>query len=415
MQKVGRNDPCPCGSGHKYKKCCLQKSTIFRLDTVQIRRTEGEMTDALTDFVKAEYGVNVIQEAWREFTLWPDSPMKMAGGEVSTIFLMWFHYNWIPGNTDRAGSKQPKMSIALQYLERYRYKLTSLKQCFIEAMCAQHYSYFIVTETEPGVSMTLSNIMLQQNVTVLERQASETLKKGNIIYTRVITLDVSVMVGAAPMVIPNSRFNALIDMRSRLSGGHSIVPDFLVEHERALRRVYLDAKVVFENTAVPQVTNSDGERLTLVRLHYDLQCTAIDAFHALKSLAMTKDGSEFLDDADYDPEGNLVKVEFPWLKQRQKQRSQWKNTVLGRFTITGKKLVVDVNSQARTDIIKRKITKRLKQKATFKHIVLESVEDLMAESEGSKGHPPLNQPQGLVQSAETQAAIADFLKKHWGD
>jgi hypothetical protein len=22
-QKPGRNDPCPCGSGRKYKKCCL--------------------------------------------------------------------------------------------------------------------------------------------------------------------------------------------------------------------------------------------------------------------------------------------------------------------------------------------------------------------------------------------------------
>jgi len=21
--KVGRNDPCPCGSGNKFKKCCL--------------------------------------------------------------------------------------------------------------------------------------------------------------------------------------------------------------------------------------------------------------------------------------------------------------------------------------------------------------------------------------------------------
>ena len=21
-KKVGRNDPCPCGSGKKYKKCC---------------------------------------------------------------------------------------------------------------------------------------------------------------------------------------------------------------------------------------------------------------------------------------------------------------------------------------------------------------------------------------------------------
>lgn len=24
MAKIGRNDPCPCGSGRKYKQCCLQ-------------------------------------------------------------------------------------------------------------------------------------------------------------------------------------------------------------------------------------------------------------------------------------------------------------------------------------------------------------------------------------------------------
>ena len=24
-QKVGRNDPCPCGSGKKFKKCCMDK------------------------------------------------------------------------------------------------------------------------------------------------------------------------------------------------------------------------------------------------------------------------------------------------------------------------------------------------------------------------------------------------------
>ncbi|MFM9942071.1 MAG: SEC-C metal-binding domain-containing protein [Hyphomicrobiaceae bacterium] len=23
LGKTGRNDPCPCGSGQKYKKCCL--------------------------------------------------------------------------------------------------------------------------------------------------------------------------------------------------------------------------------------------------------------------------------------------------------------------------------------------------------------------------------------------------------
>jgi len=26
MSKVGRNSPCPCGSGKKYKKCCIDKN-----------------------------------------------------------------------------------------------------------------------------------------------------------------------------------------------------------------------------------------------------------------------------------------------------------------------------------------------------------------------------------------------------
>ena len=25
LKKVGRNDPCPCGSGKKFKKCCMGK------------------------------------------------------------------------------------------------------------------------------------------------------------------------------------------------------------------------------------------------------------------------------------------------------------------------------------------------------------------------------------------------------
>ena len=24
-KKIGRNDPCPCGSGKKYKHCCMKK------------------------------------------------------------------------------------------------------------------------------------------------------------------------------------------------------------------------------------------------------------------------------------------------------------------------------------------------------------------------------------------------------
>ena len=31
-KKVGPNDPCPCGSGKKYKKCCMQKDKAAGLE-----------------------------------------------------------------------------------------------------------------------------------------------------------------------------------------------------------------------------------------------------------------------------------------------------------------------------------------------------------------------------------------------
>lgn len=37
QHKVGRNDPCPCGSGKKYKKCCEEKlkSKKFHAELLQ--------------------------------------------------------------------------------------------------------------------------------------------------------------------------------------------------------------------------------------------------------------------------------------------------------------------------------------------------------------------------------------------
>ena len=32
--KIGRNDPCPCGSGLKYKKCCLDSGKYESTHTV---------------------------------------------------------------------------------------------------------------------------------------------------------------------------------------------------------------------------------------------------------------------------------------------------------------------------------------------------------------------------------------------
>lgn len=49
MKKTGRNDPCPCGSGKKFKKCCESKMIggrfmATKVDTASsapIRKTAG--------------------------------------------------------------------------------------------------------------------------------------------------------------------------------------------------------------------------------------------------------------------------------------------------------------------------------------------------------------------------------------
>ena len=40
MAKTGRNDPCPCGSGNKYKKCCLTKDEAA--DSETLAENQGE-------------------------------------------------------------------------------------------------------------------------------------------------------------------------------------------------------------------------------------------------------------------------------------------------------------------------------------------------------------------------------------
>lgn len=44
-KKVGRNDPCPCGSGKKYKYCCGRQSVISELQKILYRQKKRVQND----------------------------------------------------------------------------------------------------------------------------------------------------------------------------------------------------------------------------------------------------------------------------------------------------------------------------------------------------------------------------------
>ena len=51
MAKPGRNDPCPCGSGNKYKKCCLAKEEAVARE--QLAKTEARRAERAAETAAA--------------------------------------------------------------------------------------------------------------------------------------------------------------------------------------------------------------------------------------------------------------------------------------------------------------------------------------------------------------------------
>lgn len=70
MNKVGRNDLCPCGSGKKFKKCCLDNPT-----PIQLSRQED---DALGQQRIREYEEEQKKQDWSK----PLEPLPVINSDL---------------------------------------------------------------------------------------------------------------------------------------------------------------------------------------------------------------------------------------------------------------------------------------------------------------------------------------------
>jgi len=423
MTKPGRNDPCPCGSGKKYKKCCLlrEAGSVTSLNWQKMRRTEGEVVHTLLKHVDRYYGSNAAVEAWDEFSLWNGIPLDPDSElEVESAFIPWFVFNWIPDNAEVSEAEHlPEVQVALHYLETQSSRVDSFKRRFIEEICCQPYSFFVVTDIDPGEGMTLRDLFLGRAVYVHERQATTNLNKGEIIYSRIISMDGdSIMVGCAPTIIPPTYLHDFIDVRENFEDRIGRIDrEFLLDYDVELRTIYYDIREELYNPLPPELHNTDDDLLQLTKLHYALGCAPSEALNALATLALVKNAHELTDEAVFDGQGELVSVAFPWLKKGNKLHAAWDNTVLGHISIDGDELTVDVNSQERAEAIKRKITRRLGKLAVYRHALIQSPEKMLEDAASARpgaGLPSAGRSSEELQALpEIQAELREMAEQHW--
>jgi tetratricopeptide (TPR) repeat protein len=65
MPKVGRNEPCPCGSGKKYKRCCLGKDQAFEREALAAARQASHDDERYDELTAASNAVLDLVDAGR--------------------------------------------------------------------------------------------------------------------------------------------------------------------------------------------------------------------------------------------------------------------------------------------------------------------------------------------------------------
>ena len=78
MNKIGRNAPCPCGSGKKYKKCCLGKiftSDPTRVHTPTLHQRNLILLNAVFDIFGLTRGIE-----------WEDVKKRIAAEQIRELY-----------------------------------------------------------------------------------------------------------------------------------------------------------------------------------------------------------------------------------------------------------------------------------------------------------------------------------------
>src|SRR5882762_3722269 len=140
----------------------------------------------------------------------------------------------------------------------------------LEQATTQPLSFFEVLWCEAGERIGLREILTGMETEVVERSASRTLQKGDIVYGQIWNLQTISIVGCmALMCIPPSWKGEVIGLRKKLrkkiaKQNRDLAADDLVRYSDAIRLTYLKIRDGLNRR--PRLANTDGDPLVFYSL-----------------------------------------------------------------------------------------------------------------------------------------------------
>jgi hypothetical protein len=385
MSKYGRNDPCPCGSGKKYKKCCLIKTYAEggKEDFIKERLVH----DLLRFFEKHYQGK--IEDA--AFQFWDDFvPENYLEGTALDIahqnFREWIVFDYlIDQHNDKTlidlyMKKNNKLS-----LEEHKV-LTMMKNSII--------SLYEVQEVFPEKGLLLKDLLMGGEYDVREKSATRNLKRWDIFATRLLMIDGQyIMSGSVYPYHLKQKERILEDIHAEFKDYKEEYPDasmddFLKNNSENFNFYWYD---LIQNPTPIQIHTTGGELLLFSK-----------AIFKIKDKVAVTDGLLKIKGFEQDRDG------FTWYDTCDEEDKEDRATILGKIEINENELILGCNSKERLERGKSLIFKSLSDALIHREDTFQEPMEAIESCKESSTEEPVNAlPMEIQQEVYTK-----FMQKH---
>jgi len=383
MSKTGRNDPCPCGSGKKYKKCCLAE-TFFEIGREESIRKR--LVDELMRFYEKNYRYT-MEEAhvlfWDDFI--PEEHLEGHSLDIAyQNFFEWITFDFVidPDNN--------KTLIDL-YMENKK-NLSMDEHKVLTIMKNSVISLYEVQEVFPEKGLLLKDLVMGGEYDVKEKSATRSLKKWDIYAARLLQIDGQhIMSGSVyPYHLKHKEW-ILDDIEAEYQEYKQEFPDgtmdkFLKESGEIFNFYWYDP---IQNPIPIKLHTTGGEPLLFSKAIFEIKSKEA-VINGLPSIKGFEKG----------------KKDFTWYDKRNKQGSA---TILGRVEIKGNKLILESNSKKRLERGKKLILASLSDAVIHK---ADTFQDPMEAIKSHKEKSPKTSVNDLPMEIQQQV-YSQYMQNHY--
>lgn len=196
MPDTGRNDPCPCGSGRKYKNCCLAHDRISEQRDLNLSQAAARLLTRLFEFARLPRFNQDLLEGFNLYWggAYDPAGANQVGPENMRRFFEWFVHDH-PTHPD-------KQFIIDIYAETLAKTLGDDEQVLLQAWRKSTLGLFRIVDSAEGDLIAVYDTLRQTSVSIQDGVFARNTKIGDLLIGRLYQLDDVNLLSHTTMALP---------------------------------------------------------------------------------------------------------------------------------------------------------------------------------------------------------------------